>query len=82
MYDEPNVILGFSVSPLGRIMVQRRAAQGNGTRIDVFDPTGEFIGTLPAGFPMPAIWLSDNRFATTRVSALEVPTVHVFEIVP
>ena len=82
MYDEPNVILGFSVSPLGRIMVQRRAAQGNGTRIDVFDPTGEFIGTLPTGFPMPAIWLSDNRFATTRVSALEVPTVHVFEIVP
>ena len=38
----------------GELWVLRRTPEPRITRIDVFSPEGEYVGTLPAGSPFPA----------------------------
>jgi hypothetical protein len=75
------VVEGVRLSPSGEIWVQRRVvgAPGEGP-IDVLDPTGAYVGTLPAGSPLPLLFLPEDRVALLETDDLDVDRVVVAEV--
>jgi len=67
-----NVLL----APSGELWVARlipgASADGTPEPIDVFDPTGAYLGTLPEGTPFPLLLLPDGRVAYAEKDALDV----------
>jgi hypothetical protein len=69
-------IANLTIAPDGSLWVERRRVAGDSlTRIDIFDPQGEYLGTL-LGQPMPAVFLSD-----TRVGWVETDSAGVQQLV-
>lgn len=73
------VVDKIRIDPEGRLWVRRNAVAGQGP-IDVFDPTGAYLGTLPPDAPYPVAFASRSRFATTYTDELDVPHVAVYRI--
>lgn len=67
------------VAPDGTLWVRRfEVAEGESGPIDVFDPTGAYRGTLPAGAPMPIAFLPDGRVLVEELDeATEIERVVV-----
>lgn len=64
------------MAPSGEIWVQRLVpgslSSGAPAPIDVFDPSGAYLGTLPAGTPFPLLILPDGRIVFEDKDALDV----------
>jgi hypothetical protein len=60
--SEMQVVHAVAYDNAGRLWVQRRASRTVAAgRIDVFDPAGEYLGTLPEDTPFPVLFLPDGR---------------------
>lgn len=72
MADVVPLIEQVVVQPGGRLWVQRFVAGDDPGAIDVFESDGEYIGTLPAGMPLPIGFLPDGRAMTAQTDELDV----------
>lgn len=68
-------------SPLGELFVERWAREGEGRAIDVLGEGGEYLGTLPPGFPFPDAFLSDGRIIRKEQDELGLTSFAVYEVV-
>ena len=74
-------ISDLAVAPSGEIFVGRWAQEGEDRTIDILSPEGEYLGTLPPGFPFPEAFLADDRIVTTREDELGLQSVEVYRMV-
>jgi len=51
---------GVRLAPDGHLFVLRGQVKGDPALIDVLSPVGDYLGTLPAGSPMPAAFLPNG----------------------
>lgn len=72
MADVVPLIEQVVVQPGGRLWVQRFVAGDDPGAIDIFEADGEYIGTLPAGTPLPVGFLPDGRALTSQTDELDV----------
>lgn len=65
----------------GGLWVERRAGDDvTRSRIDVFDPAGEYVGTLPSGTPFPVLLLPDDRVAVVEKDEFDVERLVVMRV--
>lgn len=74
------VIKDVVLSPDGLLWVRRIGAAATEFRIDVFDSTGSYIGTLPSGSPFPAAFLGSNGILALEKDSDDVPHVTLYEL--
>ena len=76
------VIAGLALAPDGSVWIERkivgRDAHGP---IDVLSPRGEYLGTLPAGTPLPGAFLPGQRVAAVAKDSLGVERVTEYRVV-
>ena len=70
-----------AVSPAGELWVERWASRGEPRAIDVLDPDGEYLGTLPLGFPFPDEFLGEDSILKIEKDELDVASVGVYRVV-
>lgn len=65
----------------GTLWVERKVV-GKDARgpVDVFSPEGEYLGTLPAGSPLPAAFLPGDRVAAVRKDSLDIERVAEYRV--
>jgi hypothetical protein len=79
--DVVPVILNVLLSPEGEVWVERRVGGGvAGSRIDIFDPTGAYLGTLPAGTPFPLMLLPGGRIAVEEKDEFDVARLVIMRV--
>lgn len=67
-----------ALSPAGDLWVQRRVLGSRGTGpIDVFDPDGTYLGTLPPDFPFPVVFASQGRMGAAVRDDLDIERLAV-----
>ena len=71
------VIDQVRVWPDGRLWVRRWAEGTEEGPVDVFDPDGTLVGTLPEGTPLPVAHLPDGRTLWVEADAYDVERLHV-----
>lgn len=69
-----------ALSPDGHLWVARRNRAGEDTEIDVFDPRGAYLGTLPSGAPWPSAFVGPDRIVVLEKDSLDVPAVTMYRI--
>lgn len=69
------------LTPEGGLWVTRRTIGDGKSPIDVFDETGEYVGTLPAGIVDPVGFLPDGRVLAAERDELDVERLVVRRIV-
>jgi hypothetical protein len=74
-------ITAVSVRPDGQVWAGRQLELDEPKRIDVFDRSGRYLGTLSEGFPFPIAWQSEDEFITFGYSDVGVPYLVVHRIV-
>jgi hypothetical protein len=74
------IVLAVTIAPDGQLWVLRRAEVGM-ARIDVFDHTGAYLGTLPAASPFPVGFLADDRVVTIERTDDGVPYLAAYEVI-
>lgn len=75
------VIRSLALAPGGELWVLRATgARPEDGVIDIFAPTGTYLGTLPSGTPFPAAFLGDHRMLTIETDSLDLSRVVSFEI--
>ena len=62
------VVRRIAIAPSGQLWVERNAPPGSDRRIDIFRSSGEFLGTLPSGFPFPLQFFRDGSFLAAATS--------------
>ena len=72
------------LSPTGELWVERfepgaRSAFRFGP-VDIFDPSGAYLGTLPAGAGFPLLLLPGDRVAIAERDALDVERLAVYQL--
>jgi hypothetical protein len=73
-------VSSLSLSPDGWLWVLRGGVRDEPKPIDVFDPIGEYAGTLPAGSPFPLLFLPDGRIAAAETDDLDVTRLVVYAV--
>lgn len=71
------VIDQVRVWPDGRLWVRRWSEGTDEGPVDVFDPDGTLVGTLPEGTPLPVGYLPDGRVLWVETDAYDVERLHV-----
>jgi hypothetical protein len=71
----------MSIDPDGRLWVTWREPGGE-DRMVLFDETGQAVGLLPPGFPMPLSFLADGRMLLRVVDGLGVERIGIGRIAP
>jgi len=76
------VIKDLALAPDGTLWVERKAI-GRDARgpIDVLSPEGEYLGTLPAGTPLPGTFLPGDHIAAVHKDSLDIERVTEYRIV-
>ncbi len=74
------VVQGVALSPEGELWVLRRGAETARPVIDLFDSSANYLGTLPAGAPFPAAFLSQDRIVAVEKDSSDVPRVTVYAV--
>lgn len=70
-----------TLSPTGEAWVLRKEVGPNAQGpIDVFDPSGAYVGTLLQGTPFPLVFLDDDRFAAAETDELDITRLVVYTI--
>ena len=49
--------------------------------IDVFDESGAYRGTLPAGTPFPILFLDRDRFGAVETDATDISRLVVYRVI-
>lgn len=65
----------------GSLWVERKVVTGETSRLDVFDSTGTYVGTMSGSFPWPQAWLPGGNFVAVMADSLELPLVRRFRVV-
>jgi hypothetical protein len=73
-------IAQIAVDPMGRVWVRRWAPRGTPFMIDVYEQTGAYLGTLPAGTPFPLAFTAGDRFVSLETDADGVETLVLHRI--
>ncbi|HSM04997.1 MAG TPA: hypothetical protein VK858_10235, partial [Longimicrobiales bacterium] len=68
------------VSPAGEIFVERWSLPDEEPAIDVLSSGGDYLGTLPPGFPLPEGFLDEDRFVVTEEDELGLQSVAVYAL--
>lgn len=66
------VVTRMTFSPRMELFVERRV-KGKELTIDVFDTSGEYLGTLPDGTPMPIGFVDGEHYLTIDLDSSDVP---------
>ncbi|MGD2124315.1 MAG: 6-bladed beta-propeller [Gemmatimonadota bacterium] len=74
-------IARVAVSPSGTIWIARWAPKGEDPAIDILTGEGEYVGTLPPGFPFPDAFLGTDRILRVEKDALDVASVQGYRVV-
>ncbi|NIM48718.1 MAG: hypothetical protein GTO22_05590 [Gemmatimonadales bacterium] len=69
------------LAPDGALWVRRWTMQEDAAPIDVFDPTGRYVGTLSGEFPFPMHFTPEGHMLFAERDSLDVERVIVAEIV-
>lgn len=75
------LVADIAAAPDGHLWVRRRAADGT-KPIDVFDPDGAYLGTLPPEAPWPGAFLADGTFVALEKDELDLQSVVRYRVVP
>lgn len=62
----------LAYAPDATLWVQRYTVASDPSPIDLFDPDGRYIGTLPEGSPFPIGFLPDGRILVSETDELDV----------
>jgi len=73
------VITRLAISPEGALWVEPRHSFDSGP-IDIFDPGGNYVGTLPEAAPFPTVFLPDEKIGVIETDELDVPRLVVYQI--
>lgn len=77
------LILNVRLAPDGTLWVERRADGGAaGSRIDLFDPSGAYLGTLPPGTPLPVLLMPGGRVAVIEKDEFDVARLAIMVAEP
>lgn len=68
------------VAPDGTVWVERGRLKDEPPLIDVFDRSGDYLGTLPAGSPMPAAFQANGDLVAIVTDELEVQRVVTYRV--
>lgn len=78
--DTAPTIKDITVTPSGGAWILRRTAVPGEQRIDVWDQSGRYLGTLPTGSPFPALFRGSDEIVTVEPDEFDVPHVVVYKI--
>jgi hypothetical protein len=79
--DSLPAIAALVLAPDGSMWIRRwTVSEGQGP-IDLFDPSGAYVGTLPATFPFPLDVRSDGRLLYAEKDSLDVERLVIAEVV-
>lgn len=65
----------------GELWVERTALHGEPRAIDIFDPSGAYVGTLPPASPFPVAFLPDGMIIAIERDAMDVQRLVIYSIV-
>jgi hypothetical protein len=68
-------------APDGTLWVNRSPPQADRTRIDVFSPTREYLGTLSPDTRFPAAFTPSGEIVTVEKDELDLERVVVYRVV-
>lgn len=71
----------LTVAPNGEVWVRHGDLRPDGGGLAVHSGTGEYIGTLSASFPFPAVFLDTLRFVAVEPDTDEVNHLYVYRLV-
>lgn len=69
-----------TAAPGGSLWVLRREVGQDAGPIDVFDPSGAYLGTMPSGTPFPIVFLGTDRFGVAETDAFDVTRLVVYRL--
>lgn len=69
------VIKRLAMATDGTLWVERYTVKGETPLRDIFDPTGNYLGTLSGEIPWPQAWLPDGRYVSVLANADSLPVV-------
>lgn len=78
--DVAPMIRSLTVAPDGGIWARRRTGVPGDLPIDVFDPTGTYVGSLPSQSPFPALFRSTDEIVAVETDAFDLPHIVVYRI--
>lgn len=67
----------LAYAPDGTLWVQRYTVAEEPQPVDIFDPDGRYLGTLPDGSPFPVGLLPDGRILVSEKDQMDVERVVV-----
>lgn len=79
--DRIPVIEAMALEPSGTLWVKRRPLGSSGASIDVFDESGEYVGSADADItPFPLRFLPDGRMLTIERDSMDVDRVVAYQV--
>jgi hypothetical protein len=73
--DSVPLVEALAVSPTGHLWVKRRTPGSEEGGIDVFDPSGEYLGTTSRESPFPVTFLPDGKLVTIEADSFDIERV-------
>ena len=73
-------IADVTVAPDGSLWVERYQVGEERQRVDVFDPTGAYVGTVPPGFPLPLHVTAAGHLLVSERDDLDVERLVVAKV--
>lgn len=73
-------IANLAMAPDGSIWIQRKVVGNDPGPIDIMDPTGVYVGTLPANTPFPVAFLPSDSFLAIERDDLGVEFVVAYRV--
>ena len=70
----------LALAPDSTLWVERRGVGEESRPIDVFEPGGRYLGTLPAEFPFPTAFLPDERVLVITRDEFDVQRIAVMRL--
>ena len=65
----------LSMASDGTLWVERFTIRGEPKLLDIFDPTGAYLGTLSGDIPWPQAWLPEGQYVSVSADADSLPVV-------
>jgi hypothetical protein len=73
-------IFQMRMAPDGALWVDRQPARAEERRIDVFDPDGVYLGTLPPDAPFPAAFTREGHPVVVERDDFDLPYLVVYRV--
>jgi hypothetical protein len=73
-------IFQIRMAPDGALWVNRQPARAGERRIDVFDPEGAYLGTLPPDAPFPAAFTPEGHPVVVERDDFDLPYMVVYRV--